>query len=72
MIIGKQKATQERNGGGGSSRSAKSDDAERLLIMAGQLSKTGKLDVATLLSKTDRNLATRVANGGFGCPELEI
>src|ERR1035437_7006590 len=26
----------------------------------------------SLLSKTDRNLATRVANGGFGCPELEI
>src|SRR5450759_1782694 len=27
---------------------------------------------SSLLSKTDRNLATRVANGGFGCPELEI
>jgi len=25
-----------------------------------------------LLSKTGRNLATRVANGGFACPELEF
>ena len=26
----------------------------------------------TLLSKTDRNLATRVADVGFACPELEF
>jgi hypothetical protein len=25
-----------------------------------------------LLSKTDRNLATRVADVGFACPELEF
>jgi hypothetical protein len=25
-----------------------------------------------LLSKTGRNLATRVANGGFACPELKF
>ena len=27
---------------------------------------------SALLSKTDRNLATRVANGGFTCPKLEF
>jgi hypothetical protein len=26
----------------------------------------------SLLSKTGENLATRVANGGFACPELEF
>jgi hypothetical protein len=26
----------------------------------------------SLLSKTGRNLATRVANGGLACPELEF
>ena len=29
-------------------------------------------EVLSLLSKTDRNLATRVANGRFACPELEF
>jgi hypothetical protein len=26
----------------------------------------------SLLSKTGKNLATRIANGGFACPELEF
>jgi hypothetical protein len=26
----------------------------------------------SLLSKTGTNLTTRVANGGFGCPEVEF
>ena len=31
-----------------------------------------RIEIGTLLSKTDRNLATRVANGRFACPELEF
>jgi hypothetical protein len=30
------------------------------------------VDTEPLLSKTGENLATRVANGGFACPELEF
>ena len=32
----------------------------------------GNLYIAALLSKTGRNLATRVANGSFACPKLEF
>jgi hypothetical protein len=31
-----------------------------------------KINPIPLLSKTRRNLATRVANGSFACPELEF
>jgi hypothetical protein len=30
------------------------------------------LELKSLLSKTVADLATRVANGGFACPELEF
>jgi CubicO group peptidase (beta-lactamase class C family) len=32
----------------------------------------GMNDTSSLLSKTGANLATRVANGDFACPELEF
>ena len=32
----------------------------------------GRVELVSLLSKTGTNLATRVANGGFTCPELEF
>jgi DNA invertase Pin-like site-specific DNA recombinase len=31
-----------------------------------------RFDLVSLLSKTGTNLTTRVANGGFACPELEF
>src|ERR1019366_1530583 len=40
--------------------------------LARNYARFGRSGLESLLSKTDRNLATRVANGGFGCPELEI